>query len=196
MSFMRRRWRLAGGALLVAAAAALAGCGSAQTSSRTVTSTASTHSPPPLAVIASCRAPQLAATYAGTDGATGHLELTIALRNVSTTACRLRGYPRAALVDGAGRRLPLHVSQGSGFFPDTRAGPRPVVLAPGRLAHFGIGFVTNNEYAHAHVCRRAAAAMAAAPGGAGAIHWQRVSLGRAPSISPCGSRLTVSPIHA
>jgi hypothetical protein len=143
-----------------------------------------------------CRAGQLAATYAGTDGATGHMELTIALRNASTTACSLRGYPRAALVDGAGRRLPMHVSQGSGFFPDSRGRPRPVVLAPGSVAHFGIGFVTNNEYAHAHVCRNAAVAMAAAPGGAGAIHWQRVSLRRAPRISPCGSRLTVSPVHA
>jgi hypothetical protein len=141
-----------------------------------------------------CRAGQLAATYAGTDGATGHMELTIALRNASTTACSLRGYPRAALVDGAGRRLPMHVSQGSGFFPDSRGRPRPVVLAPGSVAHFGIGFVTNNEYAHAHVCRTAAAALTAPP--ARPPRWQRVSLRRAPRISPCGSRLTVSPVHA
>jgi hypothetical protein len=124
------------------------------------------------------------------------MELTIALRNVSRTACRLRGYPRAALLNGGGHLLPLRVSQGSGFFPDSRARPQPVVLAPGRAAHFGIGFVTNNEYAHAHVCRRAETAMAAAPGGAGTVHWQRVSLRRAPRISPCGSRLTVSPVHA
>jgi hypothetical protein len=159
-----------------------------------VTTSPSTHSPPPLATIAPCRGRQLAATYAGTDGATGHLELTIALRNVSTTACGLRGYPRAALVDRAGRRLPLRVSQGSGFFPDTRARPQRVVLAPGTMAHFGIGFVTNNEYARAHVCRNAAGAMAAAPGPQ--LRWQRVSLRRAPRISPCGSRMTVSPVHA
>jgi hypothetical protein len=124
------------------------------------------------------------------------MELTIALRNVSRTACRLRGYPRAALVDGGGRPLPLHVSQGSGFFPDSRAAPQPVALPPGGLAHFGIGLVTNNEYAHAHVCRTAAAAMTAAPSRTGVVHWQRVSLSRAPRITPCGSRLTVSPVHA
>lgn len=178
----------------MATAATLAGCGSSHTSSRTTTATASTNPTRPLAVIASCRAPQLAATYAGTDGATGHMELTIALRNVSTTACRLRGYPRAALLDGAGRRLPLHLSKGSGFFPDSRTSPQAIVLAPGRLAHFGIGFVTNNEYAHARICRTAVAAMAAAPGAQ--MAWRRVSLRRAPRISPCGSRLTVSPIHA
>jgi hypothetical protein len=141
-----------------------------------------------------CRPSQLAATYARTDGATGHLEVTIALRNVSATGCRLRGYPRAALLDVAGHRLPLHVSQGSGFFPDSRGLPRMVTVPPGGRAHFGIGLVTNNEYAHARVCRPAHAALAAAPGAP--VRWQRISLRRAPRIAPCGSRATVSPIHA
>jgi hypothetical protein len=198
MEAMRGRSRWAGAALPIAVAALLAGCGSSQTASQTTsqtaTSTASSLASPSLGVIAGCHGAQLAATYARTDGATGHMELTIALRNVSQTACRLRGYPRAALVDAAGHRLPLRVSQGSGFFPDTRAAPRPVVVAPGALAHFGIGFVTNNEYAHGHVCRTASAAMEAAPGAA--VRWQRVSLRRAPRVTPCGGRLTVSPVHA
>ena len=192
MSAMRGARTLTGAAvpIAVAAVAALAaGCGSSQTKSQTATSAASSHAVP---ATMACRGSQLSATYARTDGATGHMELTIALHNVSRVPCRLRGYPRAALLDAAGHRLPLHVSQGSGFFPDTQAAPRPVVLAPGALAHFGIGFVTNNEYAHAHVCRTAAAAMAAAPG---VPQWQRVSLRRAPRIAPCGSTLTVSPVH-
>ncbi len=193
---MRGRSRRAGAVVPIAVAALVAGCGSSQTSSQTATSAASSPGSPPLGVIARCRGAQLAASYARTDGATGHMELTIALRNVSTTACRLRGYPRAALLDAAGRRLPLRVRQGSGFFPDSRGAPRPVVMAPGALAHFGIGLTTNNEYAHAHVCRTAAAAMAAPPGGAGGIRWERVSLRRAPRITPCGGTLTVSPVHA
>jgi Domain of unknown function (DUF4232) len=193
MSAMGGRRRVTGAALVIAAA--VAGCGSSQTRSQTATSTASSHgSSATLGVIAGCRGSQLAASYVRSDGATGHMELTIALRNVSPTACRLTGYPRAALLDGAGRRLPLHVSRGSGFFPDTRATPRPVVVAPGTLAHFGIGFTTNNEYAHAHVCHTAEAAIAAAPGEP--VHWERVSLRRAPRIVPCGSALTVSPVHA
>jgi hypothetical protein len=191
---MGSRWRLAGAALPVAVAAAAAGCGSSQTSSQTATSTASSHSSQPLAVVGACRSGQLAATYAGTNGATGHMELTIALRNVSETACRLRGYPRAALLDPGGQRLPLRVTDGSGFFPDSRAAPQPVVVAPGGRVHFGIGIVTNNEYAHARACHTAAAAMAAAPGAQ--MLWRRVSLRRAPRISPCGNQLTISPVHA
>ncbi len=183
-------------ALAVGLAALAAGCGSSQTTTaRSVTSTASSHTVSPgLGIIAACRGAQLVATYAGTDGATGHMELTIALRNVSRTACRLRGYPRAALLDTAGRRLPLHLGRGSGFFADTRTAPRPVVVAPGARAHFSIGLITNNEYAGAHVCRTAAAALAAPPGAA--ARWQRVSLRRAPRIRACGSSLAVSPVHA
>jgi Domain of unknown function (DUF4232) len=201
MSAMGGGWRVTGAALAIAVAAA--GCGSSQTSTETrsqtssPTATSSASSPgssSPLGIIAGCHGSQLAATYARSDGATGHMELTIALRNVSPTACRLDGYPRAALLDAAGRRLPLRLSRGSGFFPDTRGAPRPVVVAPGAVAHFGIGLTTNNEYAHAHVCRTATAAMAATPGGT--PHWQRVSLQRAPRISACGSTLTVSPVHA
>lgn len=187
MSAMRGRFRRAGVALPLAVAAVAAGCGSSQTSSQTGASAAASPG------IAGCHGSQLTASYARSDGGTGHMELTIALHNVSRSACRVQGYPRAALLDGAGRRLPLHLRQGSGFFPDTRGAPHPVVMAPGGAAHFGIGFATNNEYAHAHVCRTAATALAGVPGAAG---WQRVSLSRAPRVSPCGSTLTVSPVHA
>jgi hypothetical protein len=182
-------------AIAAAMAVAAAGCGSSQSSSSTTTATTTPVGPArPAAGMELCRVSQLAVAYAGTDGATGHMEVTIALRNMSRTACRLRGYPGAALLDGTGRRLPLQVNRGGGFFPDTRAVPRPVAMAPGGLAHFGIGFATNNEYAHAHVCRTATAALAAPPGAQ--PRWQRVSLRRAPRISLCGSRLTVSPVHA
>jgi hypothetical protein len=121
------------------------------------------------------------------------MELTVAVRNTSQTACELHGYPGARLLNGAGHALPLRVARGHGFFPDTESAPRPVSLAPGQRAHVGISFVTNNEYKGAHVCRTAAAALLAAPG-SGA--WQRVSLRTAPRISPCGSQLVVSPVHA
>jgi hypothetical protein len=68
------------------------------------------------------------------------------------------------------------------------------VLKPGGRARFGVSFVTNNEFAGAHVCRTAAAAMSSAPGAAG--HWWRLSLRGAPRISPCGNQLVVSPVYA
>lgn len=181
--------RIAGAAALLALA--LAGCGSSQTSSSTSTST------PPHSAGAphtsGCSASQLTLSYSGTEGATGHLELHVAVRNNSQTACLLRGYPGARLLNRAGRPLPLHVARGDGFFPDTESKPRAVALKPGASAHFGISLVTNNEYKGARVCRTAAAAMLSAPGSPS--HWQRLSLRAGPRIAPCGNQLVVSPIH-
>jgi hypothetical protein len=186
----RRRWR-AGSCAALLAGVALAGCGSSHATSSTTPGAGAAHAG---ASARACSGSQLAASYAGTEGATGHLELTVALRNVSRHFCLVRGYPSARLLDAAGRALPLRVTRGHGFFPDTEAVPAPMTLKPGAKAHFGISFVTNNEFKHAHVCRTASAAMSAAPGAR--PRWQRVSLRSAPRISPCGNQLVVSPVHA
>ncbi len=183
-----QRW-IAGAAVLLTLA--LAGCGSSQSRSST-----SAQAPPHSAGAphtTGCSGSQLALSYSGTEGATGHLELHVAVRNNSQSPCVLRGYPSARLLNGAGRPLPLHVGRRDGFFPDTEAKPRSVALNPGASAHFGISVVTNNEYKGARVCRRAAAAMLSAPGSR--AHWQRLSLRSGPRITPCGSQLVVSPIH-
>jgi hypothetical protein len=183
-----QRW-IAGAAVL--SALALAGCGSSQSHSATSAATPPHSAGAPHA--ASCAGSQLGVSYSGTEGATGHLELRVAVRNRSRTACRLRGYPGARLLNGAGRPLPLHVTRRDGFFPDTQSRPRAVALRPGASAHFGISLVTNNEYKGARVCRTAVAAMVSAPGAR--AHWQRVSLRAGPRIAPCGNRVVVSPIH-
>jgi hypothetical protein len=182
------RW-IAGAAVLLTLA--LTGCGSSQSRSSTSASTVPHSAGAPHA--AGCSGAQLTLSYSGTEGATGHLELHVAVRNSSQTACLLRGYPNARLLNGAGRPLPLRVGRRDGFFPDTESKPRAVALKPGASAHFGISLVTNNEYKGAHVCRTAAAAMLAAPGSR--AHWQRLSLRAGPRIAPCGNQLVVSPIH-
>jgi hypothetical protein len=186
-------WRPSIAVLL--AGLALAACGSSQSSSST--STASGPATPKSAISAPqapCAASALRLSYIGTEGATGHLEVTLALHNVSGAPCTLRGYPGARLLDRHGTALPLTIKRGGGFFPDTQRDVRPVVLKPGGRARFGVSFVTNNEFAGAHVCRTAAAAMSSAPGAAG--HWWRLSLRGAPRISPCGNQLVVSPVYA
>jgi len=187
--------------LVLVLALALAACGSSQTTSsapavsvpatqssnraKTVTSAASS---------GACAGSQLKLSYAGTDGATGHLELTLALRNVSARSCTIRGYPAARLLDGSGRGLPMRIKRGGGFFPDTLPPPSAVVLKPGAQAHFGLSFVTNNEFKGAHTCRTAAAVMSLAP--AAGSQWLRVSLRPAPRISPCGDQLVLSPVYS
>jgi hypothetical protein len=182
-------WRPSLAALL--GALALAACGSSQ-STTSSTSAPAKHGTPAKTAGPIPRCSHLAVTYVNTNGATGHLEVTFAMRNTSRRTCRIEGYPAAQLLDGAGRALPMRLQRGHGFFPDTTRPPRVVMLKPGARARFGLSFVTNNEYAGAHVCRTAAAARSSAPGAAG--HW-RLSLRGAPRISPCGSQLVVSPVY-
>lgn len=172
-------WRPSIAGLL--AGLALAACGSSQSSS----SSSSAKRPSAIACAA------LKPAYAGTNGATGHLEVTFALRNVGTRACRIEGYPAARLLDAAGRRLEVAIRRGRGFFPDTLRGPRPVTLAPGARARFGLSFVTNNEYAGAHRCRTFVRAQVRVAGSA----WAAVSLRGAPRLTACGTQMVLSPVY-
>ena len=206
-------WRTSIAALL--AGLALAACGSSTTATTSPPSTgavaSSTTSPPSTGAAASSttstqstgrgaaatsgatpvRCSDLRTAYAGTNGATGHLEVTFSLRNVGKRTCRIRGYPAARLLDGAGRRLPVTIHRGRGFFPDTLHAPRSVTLAPGARARFGLSFVTNNEYAGARRCRTFVRAEVGMGSG-----WAPVSLRGAPRLTPCGARLVISPVYA
>jgi hypothetical protein len=131
--------------------------------------------------------------YAGTQGATGHLEVTVSLRNVSGRPCTVRGYPGARLLDASGHPLAIRVRDGGGFFPDSQSKPRQVKLVPGSRAVYGVSFVTNNEYAGARRCATAATLMSLAPG---ASEWKRVSLRGHPRVTPCGDAIVLSPVYA
>jgi Protein of unknown function (DUF4232) len=141
-----------------------------------------------------CASSQLTLTYTGTQGATGHLEATFALHNVSGRSCTLRGYPAAELLDAAGHTLTTRLKQGKGFFPDTLLAPRQVVLKPGGGAQFGLGFADNNEYVGGRPCPSAAWLKTVPPHAAGAL---RVALtgGEHPRFAPCGGQLVASPIY-
>jgi hypothetical protein len=179
-------WRSSNAALL--AALALGACGSSHLSA---TSSSSSSSSSASAAAGRCSA--LTTAYVGTQGATGHLEVTFSLRNVSKQKCRIQGYPATILLGPSGKALPMRLKRGHGFFPDTMRPARIVVLAPGARARFGVSFVTNREFAGAHTCRTAVSALAAMSG----LTTPRrpVSLRRAPKISPCGNQLVISPVY-
>jgi len=199
-----RRKPTVSSALVALTALALGACGSSQTSSsapalsvpptKSSSGADTVKSATSAASAGACAGSQLKLAYAGTEGATGHFELTLALRNVSAQSCTVRGYPAARLLDGSGQALPMQVKRGGGFFPDTLQAPRAVLLKPGTQARFGISFVTNNEFKGAHTCRTAAAVMSLAP--VAGSQWLRVSLRVAPRISPCGDQLVLSPVYS
>jgi hypothetical protein len=194
--------RLARSALTACAvlgAVAIGGCGSSQPSASSTTGSDRASSPrtataSPQPVPLPCLSTGLRLTFLASQGATGHLEVTFALRNVTGTMCTLRGYPGARLLDAAGRSIVTRLKRGGGFFPDTLSPPSRVLLAPRASARFGLSFVTNNEYAGARRCVRAAALESVPPGGAGAL---RISLtgGGVPMIAPCGSQLVTSAVY-
>ncbi len=185
----------------VLGALAIGACGSSSSQSPPSSSTGSHHAAAPHAAAASpqpvplpCASNGLRLTFLASQGATGHLEVTFALRNASGTICTLRGYPGARLLDAAGHTIAMRLKRGGGFFPDTVSPPSRVALAPSASARFGLSFVTNNEYAGARRCVRAAALESVPPGGAGAL---RISLtgGGVPMIAPCGRQLVTSAVY-
>jgi hypothetical protein len=179
-------WRRSIAAL--GATLALAACGTSQSPSSS-SSAEGTHSASRSP--SACSAVQLRPGYVGTQGATGHLELTLSLHNVSSRSCRIVGYPAATLLGANGKPLLMHITHARGFFPDTLRRSRPVTLAPGARARFGVSFITNNEYRGARVCRTAVRVVAGMPGWNGATE----SLRHAPKIAPCGNQLVVSVVY-
>lgn len=129
-------------AALAAATVVLAGCADAvppATTAGGATSTSPTTSTT-LApgAAARCRAAQLAGAVAGTAGAAGTLETTVALRNVGPSSCVLEGYPGIQLADASGNALATDVARGGGHsFTDFAASP--VVVAAGQSAYVNLG---------------------------------------------------------
>jgi len=88
-----------------------------------------------------CSAGQLAVGWGGrVSEATGQHTVSLTITNISTHGCYLSGYPQVALVDRAGRTLPLQY-QTTGDQMVTSAPPGHVDILPHALA-----YVTVNKY--------------------------------------------------
>lgn len=85
----------------------------------------------------SCPGSAVTASVAGSSGAAGTIETTIAFRNASPDPCVLGGYPGAQLIDARGAQLPTTVVRG-GNYPFTSFAPSTVTLAPGGVAYFNV----------------------------------------------------------
>ena len=69
--------------------------------------------------------------------ATQQNTLLVVIRNVSATKCDMRGYPRVALIDRSGARLPFRYRQGGDQMLTSRP-PALVPLAAGAVAYVAI----------------------------------------------------------
>lgn len=157
---MRVRARIA----MLGCAAVVAGCGSssatddttgtstpagAATATRTVTRTqtraASSTSPDSTSSTTAaappsgqCVAADLALSFLGGQGATGHGELGFELRNISNSTCHTYGYPGVLFLDRAGKALPTDSTRTTqdffGSVPENK-----LDVAPGQSVSFRLG---------------------------------------------------------
>ena len=135
-----------GGLGLLALAALVAGCGSsgsgpsasrpAPTATASATPTGSATPSPP----GRCTAAQLAATvhFGPGAGTAGHMEAALLLRNHSSRACTVHGYPGVSFVDAAGRQIGASARRsGAGSIPTVTV--RPGTSAGARLQIVDVG---------------------------------------------------------
>jgi hypothetical protein len=144
-----------------------------------------------------CKAPQLRLAYTSSQGATGHIEASFQLRNVSQTGCTLFGYPGARMLDAKGNALPTRVQRGGAFYADTRRRPTKVSLAPGQSARFVFGYSDNPEIGSGATgtprsCPKAARLEVTPPNSYSQLV---ISVSSAGSFAPCGGVLVASPVY-
>ncbi|MGZ4599534.1 MAG: DUF4232 domain-containing protein [Oryzihumus sp.] len=203
--------------LALAAVTALAGCGpdsvathaAAPTTSTSVPQSAATStsgsgtgsasrasaSPAPAAATTAastvgmpCRGQALAGRLASSDGAAGHMHLVVALRNIGGVECTLDGFPTVGLVAEDGSALPVRATHDGDLAFPART-PSTVVLAPGEVASFDLGF-SHVPAGGQTACPAAQSLAVTAPGDSHPVPVQTAA-------DPCdGGHLAVSPLVA
>ena len=134
-----------------------------------------------------CTSEQLTPAVSSAHGGMGHVQEIVTLRNRSSAACRVEGYPKVQLLAASGRPLPTRVVHGqASTFPDTAV--RPVELRPGDSASFDIGFDRIPGSTGA-ACPMAQQIVITPPA-------QTHALPLDGQLDPCGGVLHVSPVVA
>jgi hypothetical protein len=192
--------------LTLLAAVALAGCGGAATTvatrtvassstnatgtatapSPTASSTPTTTTSPTSSRPGACVAADLALSFLGGQGATGHGELGFLLRNTTAAGCRTYGYPGVQFLDRSGAPLPTASTRTThDFFGSTPLAA--LVVAPGASVSFRLG-VTHGAGSSAG-CTTAYGLQVIAPDDTATLH---VSIPQ--GAYECGTT-TVSPLR-
>ena len=161
-------------------------------------STSSTASPTPSSSSTSaaapsgspCRATDLALSFIGGQGATGHGELGFALRNTSQSSCHTYGYPGVQFLALSGKPLPTTPTHTTDdFFGHTTL--RPLVVGPGDTVSFRLGVSHVGTGGSSSGCTTADGLQVIAPDDTATLRTQIPSGGAA----ECGGTVTVSPLQ-
>jgi len=126
------------GAVTTVPASPTASATTTTTTTGTATTRTSTSSTTAVAGPALCRAPALAISFLGQQGATGHGELGFALRNKTSVACTTVGYPGVLFLARDGSPLPTLPAHTTEDFFGT-APLRQLHVAPGGVVSFRLG---------------------------------------------------------
>jgi len=85
-----------------------------------------------------CTASELALSFLGGQGATGHGELGFELRNISNSTCHTYGYPGVQFLDRAGKALPTDSTRTTqDFFGSVPE--KELTVEPGQSVSFRLG---------------------------------------------------------
>ncbi len=112
--------------------------------------------------VATCARGQLGVRDNGINGAAGTIHGAWVFTNLSSTACKLSGYPDMQLYGRAGRAIPTNVKH------TISPGPAAVRLAPGASATFYSSY--NDVESGAHACPTSQVAGITAPGGSSPLY--------------------------
>ncbi len=119
----------------------------------------------------------------------------IAFRNVSTSACRLRGYPSIQLLDSSGKRIRTHLNKGTSYTVQSTPETFVTLLSNGE-ALFDLGYTDSTGYGN-EKCPTAFQVAITPPGTVKAINvaWEMTVYGGDIPHLRCGE-ITVSPVYA
>ena len=102
-----------------------------------------------IAIVPTCQSSQLTVEHGRVGAAMGHIGITAAgFKNISKSACTLRGYPSLQMLDSNGRRIATHMRRGASASVPFIA-IKVVMLRPGGVAKFDLGYANQTGYGSA-----------------------------------------------
>ena len=99
-----------------------------------------------IAIVPTCHSSQLRVEQGRVGAAMGSIGITAAgFRNISKTACTLKGYPTLQMFDANGHRISTHVMHGASASVPFIA-TKVVMLRAGQAAKFDLGYANQTGY--------------------------------------------------